>query len=80
MTAHLPTIVRNPSDDPGFAAAVDGVLGQGITDIPSFVERLRKLYPLVLVRPRELAGEATVVWYVYRDGRWTSQRQPSPEG
>ena len=80
MTAQLPTIVRNPSDDPGFAAAIDRVLAQGITDIPTFVDRLREIYPLVLVRPRELAGEATVVWYVYRDGRWTSQTQPSSEG
>jgi hypothetical protein len=22
------------------------------------------------VRPRELAGERTQIWYVYRDGHW----------
>ena len=31
---------------------------------------LRIRWPLALVRPRELAGERTQIWYVYRDGHW----------
>jgi hypothetical protein len=29
-----------------------------------------------VVRPRELSAESEVVWYVYRDGRWTRPGGP----
>jgi hypothetical protein len=32
---------------------------------------LRARYPEAVVHARELAGERILVWYVYRDGRWT---------
>ena len=31
---------------------------------------LAERFPHAVVRPRELAGERTQIWYVYRDGRW----------
>jgi hypothetical protein len=67
-----PTIVRNPVDDTDFAAAVDAAVVDGVTTAPELQERLRRAYPKALVRPRELAEERGVVWYVYRDGRWIS--------
>jgi len=67
-----PTIVRNPVDDTDFAAAVDAAIVAGVISAPELQERLRKAYPRAVVRPRELAEERGVVWYVYRDGHWIS--------
>ena len=66
-----PMIVRNPPNDRHFEMAVESVLSSGVTDPATAQELLRKRYPKAVVRPRELAGERTPVWYVYRDGRWT---------
>jgi hypothetical protein len=65
-----PALHLNPSDDEAFAAAVARVLATGLRDAAVFQERLRDSYPGALVRPRDLADEPFVVWYVYRDGRW----------
>jgi len=66
-----PMIVRNPPNDRHFELAVESVLSGGVTDPAAAQELLRQRYPKAVVRPRELAGERTPVWYVYRDGRWT---------
>ena len=68
-----PTIVRNPAGDREFAAAIDAALTAGIADPAELEARLREAYPRAVVRPRGLAGEERSVWYVYRDGRWTSE-------
>ena len=66
MTTYRPVVVRNPSKDTAFAAAIDAL------HLDRFQERLRQAYPNVLVRPRDLAGERVRVWYVYREGHWVS--------
>lgn len=68
-----PVLILNPRVDDAFvrrarAAAIDAV------DPASLAERLRAWYPDIVVRPRELSSEPTVMWYVYRDGRWTPER------
>jgi hypothetical protein len=60
----------NPSDDDAFATDVARLLASGVRDAAEFEHRLRAWYPGALVRPRDLAHEPFVVWYVYRDGRW----------
>jgi len=66
----MPALHLNPSDDSAFAADVARLLDSGIRDAGVVQQRLRNLYPDALVRPRDLAFEPFVVWYVYRDGRW----------
>ena len=65
-----PALHLNPSDDDAFVAVVDRLLAGGLRDAGEFQRRLRDSYPGALVRPRDLAFEPFVVWYVYRDGRW----------
>jgi hypothetical protein len=65
-----PALHLNPSDDPSFAAVVARLFNGGLRDARELERRLRETYPGALVRPRDLAHEPFVVWYVYRDGRW----------
>ena len=67
-----PTIIRNPADDAQFQAAVEAAMAGTVSGSAALQEILRRAYPNAIVRPRELAGERGLVWYVYRDGRWTS--------
>ena len=65
-----PTIVANPAGDATFTARVEECLTAGLSD-PSELERaLRRDYPAVVVRRREISNEPVEVWYVYRDGHW----------
>jgi hypothetical protein len=64
------SIVRNPANDREFERAVAEIIERGVNDPGVAQERLRERYPHAVVRPRELAGETTGVWYVYREGRW----------
>lgn len=74
MTTFRPVVVRNPSKDSDFAAAIDDLLADGVKDSAGFQERLRVRFPRVLVRPRDLSGERVVVWYVYREGHWVNEK------
>jgi hypothetical protein len=65
-----PALFLNPTDDAEFVAEVDRAMGEGIADAADLQRRLRATYPHALVRPRGLANEPFVVWYVYRDGHW----------
>jgi hypothetical protein len=65
-----PLIVANPAEDRPFRAFIDAGLLSGIRSPEELEAILRTRYPLAVVRPRELAGERTVVWYVYREGHW----------
>lgn len=40
---------------------------------------LRDRYPQTVVRSRDLSGETTSVWYVYRDGRWSPPEASAAE-
>jgi hypothetical protein len=68
--ARRPTIVANPPGDRQFRALIDACLLSGATRPEDLEAVLRTRYPLAVVRPRELAGERTTVWYVYREGHW----------
>jgi hypothetical protein len=60
-----------PRDDTSFVALVDTTALDSAS--PAELEdRLRETYPHVAVRARDLDGDRTQIWYVYRDGSWTA--------
>lgn len=69
-----PTLVLNPPDDETFRSLALGLVEDGIVAPEALEAELRRTYPTAIVRPRELSGERTAVWYVYRDGRWVRSR------
>jgi hypothetical protein len=73
-----------PSWDHAFDAHVHAVVSDLPEPDPALLQNvLRSTYPLVLVRPRDLAGEQENVWYVYREGRWVPNepgKQPGGAG
>jgi hypothetical protein len=69
------TIVRNPVADKEFERAVAEAMHPGLDDPTQLQGALRASYPKAVVRPRELAGERGIVWYVYREGHWVSGRE-----
>lgn len=71
MTEILPSLVTNPADDARFTAAADGALHEG-QSLAEFQQLLRRAYPRAVVRARDLAGERSLVWYVYREGHWVA--------
>ena len=64
------TLVLNPPDDEAFRQTALGLLGAGVETPVTLESELRRSYPEAVVRPRELAGGRSAVWYGYRDGRW----------
>jgi hypothetical protein len=66
-----PTLVTNPPNDVAFRDAAEAALQEG-QSIDELQEILRRAYPRVVIRQRDLAGERAVVWYVYRDGHWVA--------
>ena len=60
-----------PRDDIDFVALVD-LVALGARSPADLERRLRETRPRVTVRARDLSGELTEVWYVYRDGSWTA--------
>ncbi len=61
-----------PAADGAFARAVaDAADVMDVLDPASMERILRERYPSVAVRPSVIQDPWTV-WYVYRDGRWTS--------
>ena len=65
-----PTLILSPPDDATFRSLATGFLEEGVATPAVLEARLRREYPDAIVRERELAGERTQIWYVYRDGRW----------
>lgn len=65
-----PVLIVNPATDASFAALAEFELGMDGHDRDAFEARLRRRYPLTVVHARELSGEPTTIWYVYRDGHW----------
>ena len=65
-----PTLILNPADDETFRLSAERLVEDGIVMPAALEQALRRRWPSVLVRPRELAGEHLPVWYVYRDGHW----------
>ena len=67
-----PLLVVNPRTDASFMEFVreqlDGLNGD---DDPMALQlRLRERHPAATVHARLLSSEPSIVWYVYRDGRW----------
>jgi PAS domain-containing protein len=62
-----PHVITIPSSDRAFRDHV-AQLGAESPDATALQRRLRRMFPLVLVRERVLSGQPG--WYVYRDGRW----------
>lgn len=69
-----PTLVVNPTDDRDFADAAEAAVDDGADSTATLERHLRAAYPLATVHARELAGEPTTIWYVYREGRWVPSR------
>jgi hypothetical protein len=68
-----PILVVNPRTDASFVEFVREQLDGQPDDSPTTLQdRLRERYPEAVVRPRALSNEPSTVWYVYRDGRWTT--------
>lgn len=65
-----PIIVSNPREDAAFRFLVGILLLHGVVSAGDLQSKLRATYPNVVVRPRELTGEAFEVWYAYREGHW----------
>lgn len=65
-----PSIRTIPSSDSAFREHVERLASRHPFESPhELAERLRRIFPRVIVRPRDLAGEPPA-WYVYRDGAW----------
>jgi hypothetical protein len=68
-----PVLVVNPRTDAPFVDFVREQLDDLPNPEPGALElRLRERHPAATVHARALTGEPTTVWYVYRDGHWTS--------
>jgi len=63
------TLVINPRTDDEFVGLVSREAAAA-ESAAALQASLRQRYPRAVVRPRELEGERTEVWYVYRDGHW----------
>lgn len=63
--------VVNPSADDAFRMLVEKE-GEQAASPPELQARLRESHPKALVRPRQLEGERSEIWYVYRDGQWVA--------
>ena len=70
QSGRRPMIVANPAADREFRAFIDSNLLAAAGRAEDLEALLRTRYPQAIVRPREIAAERTVVWYVYRDGHW----------
>jgi hypothetical protein len=66
-----PVLIASPRDDDAFREFAEQLVANGTSAPEALEAALRMRYPKAVVRARDLAGERAVVWYVYRDGRWT---------
>lgn len=79
MGSANPTLIVNPIGDREFSDVAHSLLSTATT-ATELQAQLRTRYPDALVRPRDLAGEHILIWYVYRDGRWSRPEQDRAEG
>jgi hypothetical protein len=68
-----PSLIINPRSDATFTARVRYAMTGRVDGPDDLARRLRIWYPMVDVHPRALNWEPSEVWYVYRDGLWTSE-------
>jgi hypothetical protein len=74
-----PILVLNPRSDRSFVTYVDHLSREELTTTAALQARLRQQFPKAAVHARGLSGEDVVMWYVYRDGHWTSDGTESEE-
>ena len=72
-----PILVLNPRSDRSFVTYVDHVSREDLSTAAALQARLRKQFPRTVVHERAISGEDVAMWYVYRDGHWTSDRPGS---
>ena len=65
-----PVLVINPRGDRSFVRLAEQLAAGGIESPEDLQQGLATTYPEVVVHRRELSGEPTEIWYVYRDGHW----------
>jgi hypothetical protein len=71
-----PVLVVNPRTDAPFVTFVREQLDGLNDDDPMALQvRLRERHPAATVHARLLSSEPSIVWYVYRDGRWMPSTQ-----
>jgi hypothetical protein len=74
-----PILVLNPRGDRSFVTYVDRLSREELTTAAALQARLREQFPRAVVRARGLSGEDVTMWYVYRDGHWTSGTESEEE-
>jgi hypothetical protein len=65
-----PVLLVIPASDWQLAARAHEILGAGVRSPSELEARLRDLHPSLIVRRRDLSGESSELWYVYREGHW----------
>jgi hypothetical protein len=75
-----PTLVLNPRHDSDFVTLAEAIVSEGVDSPAALQDRLGTRYPNALVRARELNGETSTIWYVYRDGHWIPGTAEPAEG
>jgi hypothetical protein len=63
-------LIINPRSDGEFVREAERLADYGLTHPKALQAALRATYPTAAVHARDLSGEPTTVWYVYRDGSW----------
>jgi len=70
-----PVLIVNPRRDRAFARWAEGLVDEGVESPSRLQDVLRGRYPKAVVHVRLLSGEPVTTWYVYRDGRWVTNRE-----
>jgi hypothetical protein len=65
-----PVLVINPRHDGALRERANQAVADGAQSPQALAAALRPDYPEIVVHRRELVGERTSVWYVYREGHW----------
>ena len=83
-SARLPTLAINPGEDRTFVIEAvklaEALESDSILTPASLTVSLHGRYPDAVVQERDLAGERSRLWYIYRDGRWVPPDQTRRAG
>jgi hypothetical protein len=71
-----PVLIVNPASDVELAGLARRLTTERTWTPETLQAELRLTFPKVVVHSRDLSGETTQVWYVYREGRWISSEPP----
>jgi hypothetical protein len=65
-----PVLIINPANDLDLAALARNLMMRRSLTLKTLEAELRLSFPNLVVHSRDLAGETTPIWYVYREGHW----------